>query len=101
MAHYGDNEYKAEYTRGARARCRALCLGYVRSFGIQYDKGVRRLNGVETAINSIVAFIESFWSWFDSTAIVGQITFLDFAFGSFVVSLSLWLVFGFLGGDDN
>lgn len=78
-----------------------MCRCNVRSVSIQYDKGVGRLNGVETAINSVVTFIESFWNWFDTTTLIGQISFLDLFFGSFVVSLSLWLVFGFLGGDDE
>lgn len=56
--------------------------------------------GVETAIDSAITFLESFWGWFDSTAVVGQITFLDLAFGSYVASVSLWFVFGFMGGDD-
>lgn len=59
------------------------------------------MTGVETAIDSAITFLESFWNWFDSTSIVGGITFLDLAFGSYVASVSLWLVFGFLGGDEE
>lgn len=58
------------------------------------------MTDVETVIESAITFLESFWSWFDSTAVVGRITFLDLAFGSYVASVSLWFAFGFLGGDD-
>lgn len=59
------------------------------------------MNEVDASINAAITFLESFWSWFDTFTIVGDITFLDLAFGSYVASVSLWFVFNFNGGDDE